>query len=297
MGTLPPITEAQWQEVFLKYQQFPEYKQINQGMSLSEFKFIFFWEFSHRLLGRLIGLVFFIPFLYFWAKNYFNSRLFKQLAVGLALGASQGLMGWYMVKSGLVDVPYVSHYRLAAHLILAFIIEAFLLWIIFEINSEDESMQKPLHGRAFWGSVLLSALVGLQIIYGAFVAGKKAGYGYNSFPLMNGRWLPDDVFALSPAWTNLLQNSAMLQFIHRWLAFVVLFAVIAYVILFWRHSSNPKFKAALIALPVSLVVQIALGIATLVMVVPISVAVLHQIGALFVVGALVRLVYTSRLVD
>ncbi|MCB0347159.1 MAG: COX15/CtaA family protein, partial [Bdellovibrionales bacterium] len=186
MGILPPFTEAEWQAVFLKYQEFPEYKQLNQDMSLSEFKFIFFWEYSHRLLGRIIGLFFFIPFLFFWAKNYFDSRLFKQLLVGLVLGASQGLMGWYMVKSGLVDVPYVSHYRLAAHLMLAFIIEAFLLWIIFEINPKNDPEQQSSYGSAFWGSISLAALTGLQIVYGAFVAGKKAGYGFNSFPLMNG---------------------------------------------------------------------------------------------------------------
>lgn len=298
MGAIPPLNEAAWHEVFDKYKQFPEYQLLNKGMSLSEFKFIFFWEYAHRLLGRVIGLVFILPFLFFWKAGYLDRILFRKLLLGLCLGALQGLMGWYMVKSGLVDLPRVSHFRLAAHLGLAFLIEAYLIWLILELNSFNfETHRIHRCNRAYLGSILLLALVSLQIMYGAFVAGMKAGFGYNTYPLMNGEWIPAIAFSEGSLWKSLLMNNAMLQFVHRWLAIILLIAVLSYSVYFWPKCRQVGFRVSLKALLLALLIQIGLGIATLVYAVPISLATLHQLGAVLVLASLVALIFYSRQMD
>ena len=171
-GTIPPLNDIQWQETFEKYQQFPEYQKINTEMSLSEFKSIFFWEYLHRLLGRLIGLVFIIPFIIFWNKKWFNFKQKKQLLILLGLGALQGFLGWFMVKSGLVDVPAVSHYRLALHLITAFGLMCYIYWLVLSFNEVEKKPNNNINKLSKWFIVALT----IQIIYGAFVAGLKAGY-------------------------------------------------------------------------------------------------------------------------
>ena len=289
MGTLPPMTEGEWQSVFHAYQQFPEYQQNNQHMDLDGFKNIFYWEYGHRVLGRLIGLVYFLPLLVFLMMGKIRGTLALKLGAGLILGGLQGLMGWYMVKSGLVDIPRVSHYRLAAHLLLAMLIFAYLYWIILEIRPKQVLVA---HNSTF--SRLLYALSGisiLQFLYGAFTAGSRAGYGFNTWPLMNESWIAEAVFYLDPWWLNLFESTATIQFLHRWIGAVVL--VLAFLVCFISFSKEElknarKYALALVAV---ITAQFLLGVFTLIKIVPLGLASLHQFGACVVLVTLVRLIY------
>ena len=194
-GIFPPIGVEGWQTVFDKYQQFPEYQKINFGMSLEEFKFIFWWEYGHRVLGRIIGLVFFVPFAFFLVKGWLNRQWSLRFAGLLVLGGLQGVLGWYMVVSGLVDDPHVSQYRLTAHLILAAVIYALLLWHAFDFMF---STRQPLFNSAVFWTGLLPCVVLLMIVTGGFVAGTKAGFIINTFPTMNGEWIPDGLWVMIP---------------------------------------------------------------------------------------------------
>lgn len=186
MGAIPPLTEAEWLRVFDLYKQYPEYQKVNSGMELSEFKFIFFWEYFHRLFGRLIGVVFFIPYVYFLFKKKIEKKLNKKLFIAFILGGLQGLMGWYMVKSGLIDRPDVSHFRLAAHFGLALTIIGYIFWIILgQINFSNQKL--IYYPKLFWSLAILLVILSVQIIYGAFVAGLDAGLAYNTFPTMGDR--------------------------------------------------------------------------------------------------------------
>ena len=296
MGAIPPLSQAEWQQTFGKYQQFPEYKIVNKGMTLEEFKFIFFWEYLHRLLGRLIGALFFFPFLYFLWKQYFNKNLTIKLLVGLALGGSQGLMGWFMVKSGLVNIPDVSHYRLAAHLSLAVVIFGYLLWLIFDIRSSaQEADPEPDSSHPNPRSLTLAilTLLFLQIIYGAFMAGKHAGHGYNTFPTMNGEWVPTGLLAMKPLWINFFENNIMIQFIHRGLAWIISLAIILYwgLITFKGGSSTQRLGARLLV--DVLLLQFSLGVLTLLYVVPFSLALAHQGVAVLLFGIAIYCCHTS----
>ncbi|MFM7786497.1 MAG: COX15/CtaA family protein, partial [Gammaproteobacteria bacterium] len=222
MGIVPPIGEAEWQAVFEAYKQTPEYRLKNVGMDLAGFQAIFFWEYAHRVLGRLIGLVYALPFAWFLFRGAFARPLAWKLGAGLALGGMQGLMGWLMVKSGLVDQPRVSHFRLAAHLGLAFLIIAWLGWILFSLRPAPLARRKEGLPRRLLA--LVAGLTVLQILYGAFVAGLRAGWGYNSFPKMGDRWIADAVMALDPWWSNLLYDHASVQFLHRVLGTLLLLA-------------------------------------------------------------------------
>tara|TARA_A100001015_G_scaffold211497_1_gene237126 strand:+ start:369 stop:1232 length:864 start_codon:yes stop_codon:yes gene_type:complete len=220
MGSLPPLSDSQWVSTFSKYQLSPEYQQINKGMSLSQFKFIFFWEYLHRMLGRLIGLVCIVPYLYFLLKGHLSSVLKKRGVMIIFLVIAQGLLGWYMVKSGLVNIPHVSHYRLASHLSLAFFFFVYILWTFLdEINLPKFS--KDLSKKFFSLMSFFLFLLGLQIVYGAFTAGLKAGHMMNTFPLMAGQFVPDLVYTMSPFWKNFIENPFGIQFIHRWLGICV----------------------------------------------------------------------------
>lgn len=280
-GAIPPLNEQQWLEAFDQYRTSPEYIYKNAGMSLDDFKFIFFWEWFHRLWGRLIGVVFFIPFVYFWAKGLLNPALKIKGIVLLILGGMQAVMGWYMVQSGLALEPAVSHYRLAAHLGLAFVIFIALIWIGLGCLSFHTTV-KPKGLRT---GLVLSVFVGLTIIWGAFVAGKDAGLIYNEFPLMGGLWIPSDLFYLSPAWLNFIETHTGLQFTHRYLALVTTVLVLAWSMTRWHESL--LFRA----LGVMIVVQMSLGITTLVSGVNIVLATLHQAGAFCVVALLVAILH------
>lgn len=289
MGAIPPLNEQAWLEVFEKYKQFPEYKLVKEGMSLSDFKFIFFWEYFHRLTGRLIGLVFFVPYMYFLIKGRLSKSLNLKLLVAFVLGGLQGLMGWYMVKSGLVDRPDVSHYRLAAHLSLAFLIIGYIFWIVFGLikDNQNNSYNKGLHRSL----LIFICLLVIQIIYGAFVAGLDAGVGYNTFPLMDGHLVPRSFFFLSPKWLNFFENNASIQFIHRTIGWLIL--ILSSTIWFKYKNDNisRSQRLALFAMFLMVMLQFGLGVLTLIFVVPISLASLHQAGACLLMLLTLRAIY------
>lgn len=286
VGTIPPLSESDWEKVFEKYHKTPQYKKINQGMSPDEFKTIFWWEYFHRLLGRVIGLVFFIPFLYFIVRKKIDLPLGLKLAGIFFLGGLQGLMGWYMVKSGLVDDPHVSQYRLTAHLGLAFIIYGAMLHVALKLllpayTSHVDSKLRSLYRF----SQVLIGLIFLMVLSGGFVAGIRAGQAYNTFPLMNGHFIPPEIFMIEPWYKNFFDNIATVQFDHRLIAWVL--AILIPV--FWYKSrqlalSNSTHLACNLLL-LMLIVQISLGIATLLMVVPLPLAASHQAGALLLFTA------------
>jgi heme a synthase len=280
VGTIPPLDQAQWQEVFEKYQRTPQYQKVNRGMSLEAFKGIFWWEYFHRLLGRAIGLVFFVPLLYFAIRAKLNRALVWRLAVIFVLGGLQGALGWYMVKSGLVDDPRVSQYRLTAHLGLAFLIYAAMLWTALGLLSPERSSVDPLRRRRHRQALALSALIFLMALSGGLVAGIHAGRAYNTFPLMNGHLVPPEYFMLEPWWENFFSNMAAVQFDHRLIAWV-LFVTIP---LFWLGTRalrlRRRARLACNLLPIALGLQIALGISTLLLIVPLPLAAAHQAGAL-----------------
>jgi cytochrome c oxidase assembly protein subunit 15 len=225
-GVVPPLSEAQWDATFSLYRESPEYQKINAGMDLHGFKRIYWFEYAHRLLGRTIGVVFLLPFLYFLIRGRIRRPLIPSLAAMFVLGGLQGLLGWYMVKSGLVDNPHVSQYRLTAHLGMALLIYAYMLWValgLWSNGGHDTRPAAPRGLRLFAG--LLGVLVVITALSGGFVAGLKAGLAYNTFPLMGGRWIPEGILAQSPAWRNFFENIATVQFDHRALATLVFASV------------------------------------------------------------------------
>ena len=280
MGTIPPMNETDWIAVFERYKEFPQYQQVNAGMSLFEFKTIFFWEYLHRLLGRLIGLVFLIPFGFFWVRGYFDSIMLKRAWILFGLGALQGGMGWFMVKSGLVDQPYVSHYRLAMHLVLAMVLMGCCIWYALDLsNSPALQVSSKVSSLKRWsyGYILIFSI---QVIWGAFTAGLDAGFIYNTFPTMNGTWLPRNVWALQPAVVNLVENPGTVQWIHRIVGTALGLVAVGF---WWKNSKTDasetlKQKAGFLLGMVLL--QYVLGIVTLIMNVPLLMGVVHQAGAL-----------------
>ena len=273
LGAIPPMSEAHWLDAFQKYQQIPEYQQINKGMTLDQFKFIYWWEWSHRFLGRIIGLAFFLPFAYFAVTGALNRATAVRCGVLFVLGGLQGALGWYMVASGLVDRVDVSQYRLSAHLTLATFIYGAILWVAFGVARRRHL---PEGGRQ-WLAVLIAALVLLQIAAGGFVAGLDAGFGYNTWPLIDGALVPNGLFVADPWWRNMFENALTVQFNHRTLAYViaVLVAGQAYVV---RSRSSLILLAAVLC-------QIALGVWTLLWVVPLWLGLAHQGGAMLVFAA------------
>ncbi len=282
VGALPPMSEAAWQGVFQLYQEFPEYQKINFAMTLAEFKRIFLFEYSHRVLGRAIGLAFALPFLYFLLRRRLSWRLAPRLGVLFVLGALQGLLGWYMVQSGLVERPDVSPYRLTAHLGLAVVIYGYMLWLAMSLLRPARRSAPSAGQNRFLriAAPVLAGLVFLTILSGGFVAGNDAGLAYNSFPLMDGRFIPADIFRLEPWWRNFFENLPLVQLDHRLLA---LLAVIATVVLWLASLRQPlgrRARRAFAALAAMALAQLALGIATLLLFVPVPLGAAHQAGAL-----------------
>ncbi len=297
VGTLPPLTSDAWQAAFAKYQATPEYRQVNHGMSLAEFKGIFWWEYAHRLLGRAIGLAFIVPYAVFLVRRRIPPGYAGALFGLFVLGGLQGALGWYMVQSGLVDDPRVSQFRLTAHLALAFAIFAAMLWVALSLV-RPERTQRPLavaargvRRHAFAVLILVFAMV----LSGGLVAGIRAGFAYNTFPLMNGSIVPPELMLLDPAWKNFFWNMATVQFDHRAVALVLAVAVPW---LAWRLATTPALPERAVQggrwLLFMLVVQIALGIATLLLVVPLSLAALHQAGALMLFALAVNVAHALR---
>ena len=294
VGVLPPFGEEAWQAVFADYKRFPEYQEINRSMTLAGFKEIYWLEYAHRLLGRDVGIAFALPFIWFLIRRAFDRPLaVKVLAIGI-LGGLQGLLGWYMVKSGLVDRPDVSPYRLAAHLGLAVAIYGCLIWVSLGLltGGSDERVRRAGRWRgAIWGA---TALVFLTILSGSFVAGNDAGLAYNTFPLMADAIVPPDIFLIEPLWRNFFENVPLVQLDHRLLA--TLTALI--VILIWaaamRWLGPAAARVALHAAAAAVLVQFALGIATLLTFVPVPLGAAHQAGAMVVFTAILaalRLLY------
>lgn len=272
-GIIPPLSETSWLELFGQYQLFPEFQKVNSGMTLSEFKFIYLVEYFHRLWGRAMGLVLVIPTIY--ALISYRSALPKILIIWLLAGA-QGFMGWYMVKSGLVDDPQVSPFRLTAHLLLAIAILAMLLKTIFSMRSSLQENMDFLMKNRF---LTLVCLLGLTICYGGLTAGTHAGFIYNTFPDMNGHFMPEEIFTLQPFWKDIFYNPATIQFFHRLLAFASL-TLGFYVFLSARKEPvSPKLKHVSIMIAGALSMQVILGVATVVMQVPIWLGVVHQMWA------------------
>jgi len=284
VGTLPPLGDGAWQETFEKYKLTPEYRQVNRGMSLAEFKGIFWWEYFHRLLGRLIGVVFFVPLVWFWARGRLDRPLAWKLAGIFALGGLQGAMGWYMVMSGLVDDPRVSQFRLTAHLAIALLIFAAMLWVAMDLLAPRTAANPAARGArrlAWW----VTGLIGYMAVTGGFVAGIRAGKAYNTFPLMNGHIVPPEILMIDPWWQNFFYNMATVQFDHRIGAWVLALLVPW----LWLRARNvelaPRAKLAAHLLLAALVVQIALGITTLMFAVPVALGAAHQGGAVVLLAA------------
>ncbi len=293
-GVLPPLSDADWQKTFEMYQQSPEFQKVNAHMDVDAFKGIFWLEFLHRVLGRLIGIVFFIPFLVFAAKGYISKREWPKYLLMFVLGGMQGLLGWYMVKSGLVDNPHVSQYRLTAHLVAAFLIYAYMFWVALSLVFPRSSNRRhPWYAR----SVALAALISVTVISGGFVAGLKAGKIYNTFPMMGDGWIPPDVLALRPAWRNFFDNASAVQFDHRILAISTLVAVVVFWVFLRRSALTKRVEMAVHYLLAAVLIQVSLGILTLILSVPTALAATHQAVAMLLFTAALYLTHSLRGAD
>jgi len=286
-GFLPPMTELVWQDTFEKYQQYPEFKIKNPDMGLAEFKSIFWLEFIHRIWGRSIGIVFFVPFMFFLLKKKLDRKLIPKLITMFILGGLQGLLGWFMVKSGLSDRPDVSQYRLTAHLIFAFFLYGWILWTALGLifPRPHTFKQKSLHAYKGFLSALTLLLV-IAIMSGGFVAGTDAGLIYNTFPLMGDTLIPKDLFVIDPWINNFFENVVTIQFTHRLLTTFIFVSVVA----FWFKTLNQELPARtriiLHCLLAAVILQVTLGISTLLLVVPVPLAAAHQAGALILLTAM-----------
>lgn len=294
MGALPPLTEAAWMDAFQKYQQIPEYILVNAGMSLAEFKFIFFWEWFHRLLGRFIGVAFAIPLVYFVLTRKIEKVMVPRLVLLFFLGGAQGALGWYMVMSGLVDRVDVSQYRLTAHLGFAVVLFLFSLWVAFGLLVPVEKLQKAPTGSLVNVVFGFTGLVFLQILLGGFVAGLDAGIGYNTWPLMDGALIPAGLYGENSFAASAFANVMTVQFNHRMAAYLVLvFAGVLYFLGQKAGLTRPQ-KRILDLLGLAVLAQVVLGILTLVYFVPLWLAAMHQGGALVVLGLSLFLAWLLR---
>ncbi len=285
IGALPPFGDAEWDRVFSLYRQIAEYKHVNAGMTLEAFKNIFWWEYLHRLWGRMLALAFLVPLLWFLFRGYLTRAELPRLVTLFVLGGLQGAVGWFMVASGFQDRVDVSQYRLVIHLMLALAIFSLMLWYALDYFdgaplTGDRAASNNLARHANWMNILIA----FQIALGGLVAGTDAGFVYNDFPRMNGHWLSPDLFQLSPWWINFTENLAMVQFQHRLMSGFVAIAVISFLVRLRRRNVDPAIKRRGLTLPFALAAQAFLGIATLVLVVPITLAVLHQLGAFVLLG-------------
>ncbi|MBL7962347.1 MAG: COX15/CtaA family protein [Flavobacteriales bacterium] len=290
MGALPPMDELEWNEAFKKYQAIPEYRLKNHHMDLAGFKQIFFWEYLHRNWGRLMGLVFIVPFLVFLRRGWLKGWLLRRTLLILVGGGLVGALGWFMVASGLADRPDVSHYRLAIHLCAAFTVYLLVWWTVLDLDHGRRAF--VAFGQGAGPVYLALALVVLQVIWGAFTAGMDAGRIYNTWPLMNGEWMPDNVLAHGSLWTDLTDHRDGVQFVHRCLAWLVAGVVVA---LGWRRMKDAepegRWARSMLAL---VLLQFTLGVMTLLWQVPLWLGVAHQLGALALLTSVVALLHCSE---
>ncbi|QJT94609.1 COX15/CtaA family protein [Wolbachia endosymbiont of Diaphorina citri] len=274
-GTLPPLSEQDWLKEKSKYEATPEYKAFNYGMSMEEFRTIYLIEYVHRLIARLTGLVFILPFIYFTLKKRIPKNAVIRLSTALLFGILQAFAGWYMVKSGLVSNPHVSHYKLALHLLLALVIFALLSYQFFDYQVKPRQTKLKVSTCYIW---IILILVTVQIIFGAFVAGLNAGLIYNTFPLMDGQIVPEDLFYLQPAWLNIFENRVTVQFIHRALALLIL--VLTAILTIKNASVKPVYIMLL-----SVIIQVILGVVTLLLHIPMAIAIAHQMFSFILFGS------------
>lgn len=285
-GTIPPMNDVEWQEAFDLYKQYPEYQKLNYNFTLEDFKDIYFWEWLHRVLGRLIGIVFIIPFLYFLVTKQLTKSTIKKSIILLFMGGFQGFLGWYMVKSGLVDRPDVSHYRLAAHLTTAFLTFAYTFWVALDlIFPKRKEIDTRFRNLVRFGLFILI----VQIIYGAFVAGLDAGWIHNHWPMMSeGKFMHETVYIeQNPLYKNFIEGKSGVQFVHRIFAYIVVLIVI----IIWRKSKQlilSKYQViGILAILIMVGIQFLLGVLTILLQVPVWLGVAHQIGAFFLLSAMV----------
>jgi heme a synthase len=281
-GVIPPLSIAEWQQELDKYRQIPEYQEINKGMTLEAFKVIYWWEWAHRFLARMVGLVFALPFAVFWIMGKLEKPLKPRLFALLALGGLQGFIGWWMVSSGLTERTDVSQYRLATHLTLASLIFAGTMWVARGLAPHEGRSSSKGTQR---GAMVLAVMVLLQIYFGGLVAGLNAGYSFNTWPLLDGRFIPDQLLLLEPAWHNFFENPKTVQFIHRMFAYTVFVAAFVHL---WRtllrEGAGATHARRAVVLAALITCQALIGIITLVMEVPLHWGLAHQSMALIVLG-------------
>lgn len=284
-GTIPPMNEQEWEEAFELYKQYPEYQKLNYHFGIEEFKDIYFWEWLHRVIGRFIGIVFILPFIYFLIAKKLDRPTIKKSLILLFMGGFQGFLGWYMVKSGLVDRPDVSHYRLAAHLTTAFLTFAYSFWVALDlIYPNRKEVDTKIRNLIRVGLVVLL----LQIVWGAFVAGLDAGFIHNHWPLMNeGKLMHETVYIeQQPVIKNFYEGKSGVQFVHRYLAYIV----VALIGVIWyrtrKISTTALQEKGLNTLLALVFVQFILGVLTLIYAVPLWLGIVHQIGAFFLLAAM-----------
>ena len=283
LGAIPPLSEAHWLEALEKYRQIPEYQLINKGMSLDEFKFIYWWEWGHRFLGRAIGVVFFVPFAFFWLTGRLHKSQVPRLLVLFLLGGLQGALGWYMVMSGLVERTDVSQYRLSAHLTLATVIFAAIVWTALGIGRDKRRHASTV--SLGWSVLALTVLVIAQTALGGFVAGLDAGLSHNTWPLMDGRFIPDGLMAMEPAWRNFFENVLTVQFQHRIMAYVIAILALLHAARAMSETHPPAVRMSGLAILFAVLAQVGFGVWTLLAHVPITLGLIHQGGALVVLAA------------
>ncbi len=294
VGAIPPLSEAHWQEAFEAYRKIPEYTEINRGMSLDEFKSIYWWEWTHRFLGRVIGLAFLLPFIGFWVAGYIPRPLLPRLIGLFVLGGLQGALGWYMVMSGLVDRVDVSQYRLAAHFGLAMVILGYTLWLIFGLSGSGAQDKRRRLGAPAVVAGLMLLLIFVQLLAGALVAGIKGGFGFNTWPLINGAFIPSGLGEASPWYLNLFENPLTVQFNHRMLGYAVVVATILQAVWLSYRSAGQVVVGSAVTLAVLALLQATLGAWTLLLAVPIELGLAHQAGAVVVFAAALYHLWLAR---
>ncbi len=296
MGAIPPLSEAAWLDAFAKYKLIPQYAELNRGMSLDAFKVIFWWEWSHRFLGRVIGFAFAVPLAWFWIRGQLPPRMKRPLLVLLALGGTQGFIGWFMVQSGLAERTTVSEYRLALHLGIAFLILGGLIWLALgSIGDRTRAvrLRTVTQGQARV-AVSIVGLIFLQVIAGALVAGLKAGLTYNTWPLMDGRLIPNGLGTMSPWYLNIFENITTVQFDHRMIAYVIVALTLLHGVILVRTADDERLRASAVLLIIAVLAQVMLGIWTLLAVVPLPLGLAHQGGAAVLFAIAVRHLFLVR---
>lgn len=294
LGIWPPFGEQAWLAKFEQYQQFPEYQKVNFGMSLAEFKTIFWFEYAHRLLGRAIGIVFLLPMLYFIATRRIRRPMVPKLLTLFVLGGLQGLMGWYMVMSGLVDDPRVSQYRLTAHLGLAVIIYGAMLWYALDLLGPRSDRSWSPDGRVRTFAYVISGLLFVMILSGGFVAGTRAGLAFGTFPLMGEHFVPPDLYATTPFWRAAFEDVVTIQFNHRMLAYLLCGLIGWFAVMALRGNPDADLRTGIVALLALLVAQVALGALTIIHRVPVPLAAAHQGCALLLFGCALVVTHSLR---